>query len=371
MGVTGMSKNATNTTTNGNEIGLDGIDFVEFCSPKPELLHRLFLDFGFSRIARHREKKIDLYEQNDIHFLVNSEPNSFADGFRAMHGPSVCSMGWRVTDSQRALSVAFSRGARLYQKGDFSKGAHRSIPAIYGIGESLIYFIDDYNNPNRYQDLGFKMLSNPDLVPARGFQTIDHLTNNVEKGTMKHWADFYKNIFGFTEIRYFDIRGVKTGLTSFALRSPCGKFCIPINEADEEKSQINEYLREYSGPGIQHIALLTNDIVTTLESLRGTSVQTLDVDDDYYDTVFDRVPNVTEDRNKLKNNHILVDGDDEGYLLQIFTHNLIGPIFMEIIQRKNHFNFGEGNFQALFKTIEREQMKRGVFQTGKNPPLTR
>ena len=203
-------------------------------------------------------------------------------------------------------------------------------------------------------------LDNPTLVAPKGFLTIDHLTNNVERGTMGRWAGFYRDVFGFTEVRYFDIRGVKTGLTSYALRSPCGRFCIPINEADEARSQINEYLDEYKGPGIQHLAFLTEDILASLDALDG-AVETLDIDDDYYATVFDRVPGVIEDHAAIRRRNVLVDGDEHGYLLQIFTRNLVGPIFVEIIQRRNHLSFGEGNFGALFRSIERDQAKRGVF----------
>lgn len=343
-----------------NEIGLDGIEFIEFASPNPDALHRLFLEFGLSRTHRHAQKKMDLYIQNDIHFLVNSQPQSFASEFSKLHGPSVCSMGWRVKDAQKALTLAVKRGANVCEKTDWTTPSGKPIPAIYGIGESLIYFIEDYASPNVYENLGFQKLPNPDLVPQKGFLAIDHLTNNVYKGTMEKWSNFYKSIFGFTEVRYFDIRGVKTGLTSFALRSPCGKFCIPINEADEAKSQINEYLDEYRGPGVQHIAFLTQDILKSLDALQNTSIQTLDIDDEYYSTIYDRIPQVTENREKIRNYNVLIDGDEQGYLLQLFTKNLIGPIFIEIIQRKNHLSFGEGNFGALFRSIERDQMKRGV-----------
>jgi 4-hydroxyphenylpyruvate dioxygenase len=206
--------------------------------------------------------------------------------------------------------------------------------------------------------MGFVPHTSPDHRPAKGFLAIDHLTNNVPKGTMGAWVEFYKQVFGFTEVRYFDIRGVKTGLTSFALRSPCGSFCIPINEGTESKSQINEYLEEYRGPGIQHLAFTTSDIIATLESM-GDAVATLDIDDAYYEEVFQRVPNVTENKAKLREHHVLVDGDADGYLLQIFTKNVVGPIFIEIIQRKNHHAFGEGNFGALFRSIERDQERRG------------
>ena len=210
--------------------------------------------------------------------------------------------------------------------------------------------------------MGFSELENPDIVPNLGFEFIDHLTNNVQQGTMKKWADFYKDIFGFYEIRYFDIRGAKTGLTSYALRSPDGSFCIPINEGTESKSQINEYLDEYKGPGVQHIALHTSSMIDSISQLNKTQVETLDIDDEYYQEVFNRVPNVSEDHKKLQDLQILVDGDDEGYLLQIFTKNIIGPIFFEIIQRKNHHAFGEGNFGALFRSIERDQEKRGYLK---------
>ena len=235
-------------------------------------------------------------------------------------------------------------------------------PAIVGIGGSLVYLVDaarPVGDRRTYEELGFVSLDHPERVAPKGFLQIDHLTNNVEKGTMQTWASFYKSVFGFEEVRYFDIRGAKTGLTSYALRSPCGKFCIPINEADEKKSQINEYLDEYKGPGIQHLAFLTTDLLASLDSLRGSPVEFLDIDDDYYAGIFERVRGVKEDHARIREHNVLVDGDDEGYLLQIFTKNLVGPIFIELIQRKNHLSFGEGNFGALFRSIERDQERRG------------
>ncbi len=343
-----------------NPVGLCGIDFVEFVSPDPEALERLFLAFGFSRTMRHESKAIDLYQQGDIVFLLNRDQRSFAASFASLHGPSICSMGWRAQDPAKAVEVAVARGARRRPEGDLATRDGRPVPAIFGIGDSLIYFVDDgAYDPTKWERLGFVALEEPTRVAPKGFTRIDHLTNNVEKGTMQRWADFYKSVFGFTEVRYFDIRGVKTGLTSYALRSPDGSFCIPINEGTEKKSQINEYLEEYKGPGIQHLAFLTDDILASLRALEGTPIEMLDMDDEYYATVFDRVPNVTEDRDEIKQRNVLVDGDDEGYLLQIFTKNLIGPIFIEIIQRKNHLAFGEGNFGALFRSIERDQAKRG------------
>lgn len=339
-----------------NPVGLDGIAFVEFAAPTEEgyaSLHRLFHALGFSRTRRHRTMHVDLFEQAEIRFLVTREPGSFASGFAEEHGPSIPSMGWWVEDEGRAIAQAVERGARPYEGPRLLDA-----PAIWGIGDSLVYFVKKSDNPKWESEL--LALEEPVRVPERGFLLVDHLTNNVEKGTMKRWADFYKNVFGFTEVRYFDIRGEQTGLTSYALRSPCGRFCIPINEGSEEKSQIEEYLREYEGAGIQHLALLSTNLLASLEGLSEAGVPTLDIDDDYYDTVYERVPGVTEDRDRIKRLQVLVDGDDEGYLLQIFTKNVIGPIFFEMIQRKNHLSFGEGNFTALFRSIERDQEKRGV-----------
>ncbi|MCC6647616.1 MAG: 4-hydroxyphenylpyruvate dioxygenase [Polyangiaceae bacterium] len=349
-------------TTHPNPALLDGIDFVEFVSPDPARLHELFTAFGFSRSMRHERLAIDLYRQGDITLLVNRAPDTFAARFGALHGPSISSMGWRTRGATEALSAVRARGAVAATASDLSRDG-QPLPAIVGIGDSLIYLVDGYDAPfeQRYRRLGFVPLDRPDVAPSRGFSVIDHLTNNVHKGTMQRWASFYKEVFGFTEVRYFDIRGVKTGLTSYALRSPCGRFCIPINEADEKKSQINEYLDEYNGPGIQHLAFATDDLLASLDALRGSPIGFLDIDDDYYDEVFTRVPHVTEDHARIRAHQVLVDGDADGYLLQIFTKNLVGPIFIELIQRKNHLSFGEGNFGALFRSIERDQAKRGVF----------
>lgn len=343
-----------------NYVGLKGIEFVEYGSNDPDVLHHLFLNFGFSKLKENAARDLIYYKQNDIHFIVNKKLSGHTSNFKKLHGPSISSMAFRVESAQIAYETAIKRGAKSAVGEYFIKG--NPIPAIYGIGDSLIYFVENSNRSDFYQELGFTNDENKELVLDLGFIAIDHLTNNVEKGTMSHWADFYKNIFGFTEVRYFDIKGQKTGLISYALKSPCGTFCIPINEGTEKKSQINEYLEEYKGPGIQHLAFITGDIIKSLEGL-GTKVKTLDIDDEYYQTVFDRVPNVTEDKEKLRKLNILVDGDKEGYLLQIFTKNLIGPIFIEIIQRKNHYSFGEGNFGALFRSIEKDQEKRGYLDS--------
>lgn len=342
-----------------NPVGLQGIEFTEFASPHPEQLQELFCEFGFSKTQRHKSLAIDFFEQNDIHFLVNQTPLSFAAQFTKAHGPSICSMGWRVQDATLAIKVATERGAKICSKGDLTDDKGQPIPAIYGIGDSLIYFIESWQTPGLYTRLGFVPHEKPILKEEKGFLTIDHLTNNVYQGTMEQWSNFYKNVFGFTEVRYFDIRGAKTGLTSYALKSPCGSFCIPINEGTESKSQINEYLEEYKGPGVQHIAFLTKDILASLKKLKGSGIKTLDIDDEYYREIFNKFPQVTENRNEIRDFNVLVDGDEEGYLLQIFTKNIIGPIFVEIIQRKNHYSFGEGNFGALFRSIERDQQKRG------------
>jgi 4-hydroxyphenylpyruvate dioxygenase len=347
--------------TTQNPLGLEGIDFVEFASPDPDALHRLFLDFGFSRELRHMTRAVDVYVQNDIRFLLNREPRSFGAGFAREHGPSICAMGWRVSDAAVAAKVAEARGASMV------KGDLESVPALRGIGGSLVYLVERWNDARRWESLGFVPLDTPERVPAKGFLAIDHLTNNVEKGTMERWKAFYKDVFGFTEVRYFDIKGAKTGLTSFAMRSPCGTFCIPINEADEKKSQINEFIDEYHGPGIQHLAFLTTDILASLRGLEkdGARLEFLDIEDDYYASVFDRVPNVGEDHAEIQARNVLVDGDAEGYLLQIFTKPICGPIFIELIQRHNHLSFGEGNFGALFRSIERDQARRGVFDAAR------
>jgi 4-hydroxyphenylpyruvate dioxygenase len=346
-------------TMNSNPTGLLGIDFVELASPDPEALHRLLLAFGFSRTMKHATRDVDLYVQHDIAFLLRREAGSFATKFASTHGPSICAMGWRFKSPSEAHAAAVSRGARNAAEGDLTTRNGDSVPAIFGIGDSLIYFVEGPAKETRWADFGFVPHPFAVSVAQKGFLTVDHLTNNVHKGTMQMWASFYKDVFGFTEVRYFDIKGAKTGLTSYALRSPDGSFCIPINEGSDKKSQINEYLEEYQGPGVQHLAFLTEDILSSLRSLEGSGIETLDIDDEYYASVFDRVPNVMEDKAEIKRLQVLVDGDDEGYLLQIFTKNLIGPIFVEIIQRRNHLSFGEGNFGALFRSIERDQQKRG------------
>ncbi len=341
-------------TIHPNPLGLRGIDFTEFCGPSTSDLERLFLAFGFSRTKQHASKRIACYQQNDITFLINDEQSGFSRAFAQAHGPAISSMGWRVDDAAFAFTEALRRGARP------AEGKDLPYPAIYGIGDSLIYFIDHFGAKGSIYDTDFVAHAEPLIQPDKGFLTVDHLTNNVPPGTMEQWADFYKSVFGFFEVRYFDIKGMKTGLTSYALRSPDGSFCIPINQPKSDKDQIAEYLREYDGPGVQHLAFSTRDILASLDAMQGTPIETLDIDADYYAEVFQRVPGVREDPKRIEAHKVLVDGNEHGYLLQIFTKNIIGPIFIEIIQRENDLGFGEGNFTALFRSIERDQQRRGV-----------
>ncbi len=338
-----------------NPLGLTGI---EFASPDSSFMHNVFLEFGFSKLKSFKGKDITYYRQNGIHFLLNGEKAGFTADFVKAHGPAISSMGWRVKDATFAYNTAVERGAKPAEDCD----KDLPYPAIYGIGNSLIYFVDRYEGENTIWNTDFEDLAEPECVEEKGFLAIDHLTNNVYKGTMHQWADFYKDVFGFTEVRYFDIKGEKTALLSYALQSPCGKFCIPINEGkDDNNNQIDEYLDMYNGPGVQHLAFLTRDLVDSCDKLDPEKIDTLDIGDDYYESIFERVPFVKEDKERIKNHQILVDSQaDNTYLLQIFTKNLFGPIFIELIQREGDRGFGEGNFQALFDSIERDQEKRGV-----------
>ncbi len=342
--------------TSHNPLRLRGIEFTEFCGPSVAALEQLFLAFGFSKLRRHPVRDITYFRQNDIHFLLNAGRQGFSAAFARLHGPSICSMGWRVDDAQFAQQEAVRRGARVVESGT----TDLPYPAIYGIGDSLIYFIDHFGKRGSIFERDFVAVDCPELRADKGFLEVDHLTNNVPAGELQRWGDFYKGIFGFTEVRYFDIRGAKTGLTSYALRSPDGSFCIPINEPKSGVDQISEYLNEYHGPGVQHLAFRTDDILASLDAMAGSGIETLDIDADYYAEAFRRVPTVREDRARLTAHKVLIDGDEHGYLLQIFTRNIIGPIFIEIIQRANHQGFGEGNFGALFRSLEKDQERRGT-----------
>jgi len=342
-----------------NPMGTDGFEFVEYAAPDPALLRSLFERLGFPVTARHRSKNVTLHSQGDINFVINAEPNSFAQKFAKDHGPCVCAMAFRVKDAAAAFDRAISLGAEPYE-GDVGP-MELNIPAIVGIGGSLIYFVDRYGDHSIY-DVDFRPATPQALEPA-GLTFIDHLTHNVHRGHMDKWTGFYEKLFNFREIRYFDIEGKKTGLFSRALTSPCGKIRIPINESQDDKSQIEEYLREYRGEGIQHIALATDDIYQTVDVLRGRSVAFQDTPETYYEGIQGRVAGHRENVEELRKRRILIDGNgtnDEGVLLQIFTANVIGPIFFEIIQRKGNQGFGEGNFKALFESIELDQIRRGV-----------
>ncbi len=337
-----------------NTLGMTGLAFIEFASPKPDELDSLFSALGFSCTARHRSTELYAYTQGGVRFFVQRERGTFAERFAEQHGPSVSALGIAFVDPHKAYETAVARGARPFVATKNGAGSF-DVPAVYGIGDSVVYFVDSRAGLTR-ELVSFE---SPRVVPPLGFFAVDHLTNNVPKGALAETAEFYRRVFDFEEIRAFDIDGQKTGLYSFALRSPCGTFSIPINEDKGARGQIAEYLEEYRGAGVQHVALATRDILGTLDALGGR-VETLSIDDGYYEEAFARVPNVREPRNAIRDHQVLVDGDERGYLLQVFTKNVIGPIFFELIQRENHTSFGEGNFSALFRSIERDQERRGV-----------
>jgi len=349
-----------------NPLGTDGFEFVEYAAPDPAALGRLFEQLGFKAIAKHRSKNVLLYRQGEINFIVNAEPDSFAQAFARVHGPSICAIAFRVRDAAFAYKSAVEQGA-------WGVEAHPgpmelNIPAIKGIGDSLIYLVDRYPRNGAgvsIYDVDFVPLSGAEQHPrGAGLTYIDHLTHNVHRGRMDEWAGFYERLFNFREVRYFDIEGKLTGLKSKAMVSPCGKIRIPINESADDKSQIQEYLVAYHGEGIQHVALGTDDIYATVEEMRGRRVAFQDTPDTYYDLLATRLPKHREDTARLKRNRILLDGapaKDE-MLLQIFTTTVVGPIFFEIIQRKGNEGFGEGNFRALFESIELDQIRRGVLK---------
>jgi 4-hydroxyphenylpyruvate dioxygenase len=359
---------ATATRSLGdNPLGTDGFEFVEYAAPDPAALGRLFEQMGFTAIAKHRSKNVLLYRQGGVNFIVNAEPDSFAQGFARVHGPSICAMAFRVKDAALAYRKTVEQGAWGVE---VRPGPMElNIPAIKGIGDSLIYLVDRYpgaagSNVSIY-DIDFVPFAGVDQYPrGAGLTAIDHLTHNVHRGRMDEWAGFYERLFNFREVRYFDIEGQLTGLKSKAMTSPCGKIRIPINESSDDKSQIQEYLVAYHGEGIQHVALGTEDIYATVETLRATRVAFQQTPETYYDLLSTRLPGHKEDVARLKCNGILLDGapaKDE-MLLQIFTTTVIGPIFFEIIQRKGNEGFGEGNFRALFESIELDQIRRGVLK---------
>jgi 4-hydroxyphenylpyruvate dioxygenase len=346
-----------------NPLGTDGFEFVEFTSPEPRTLSALFEAMGFTAVARHRSKNVLHYRQGDVDFILNMEPRGQAAEFRGAHGPSINAMAFRVRDAARALRLALERGAREV------KGAigpmELNIPAIEGIGGSYLYMVDRYGAQEIY-DVDFVAI--PGAAEAErsggcGLEYIDHLTHNVQRGNMAQWAQFYERVFNFRELRYFDIEGQKTGLFSKAMTSPDGKIRIPLNESQDDRSQIEEFLHDYKGEGIQHVALGTRDIYSTVDRMRERGVRFQDTPDTYYEALDARVPGHGQDLARLRERRILLDGaptQGQGLLLQIFTQNVVGPCFFEIIERAGNEGFGEGNFKALFESLELDQMRRGV-----------
>jgi len=349
-----------NKPSYNNPCGLDGFAFLEFSGPDALCLHKIFHLQGFTEHAVHQTKPIRLFKQGDIQFIINTAPNSQAARHAQTHGAGACAMGFRVHDAKHAFDYAIAHGATAFND---AEDVNHGLPAIEAIGGSVIYFVDKHHTPFSNQ---WMITQNPTPAPVQGLLHIDHLTHNVQHGNMDTWAAFYEKIFGFKEIRFFNIQGQVTGLTSRALGSPCGKIKIPLNESKDDQSQIEEFLRDYHGEGIQHIALSTDNIYDTVHGLREAGLKFLDVPDTYYEGIHDRIPWHHEPLDKLKQARILIDGTSEpagGLLLQIFTENLFGPVFFEIIQRHGNDGFGEGNFQALFEAIERDQIKRGTVTT--------
>jgi 4-hydroxyphenylpyruvate dioxygenase len=358
-----------------NPMGTDGFEFIEYAAPDPAAMAQVFRQMGFTAIARHRHKDVTLYRQGAINFIINAEPDSFAQRFARQHGPSVCAIAFRVQDAKAAYERAIALGAWGYA-GTAAPG-ELNIPAIKGIGDSIIYFIDQWRGKNGaadgaignigFFDVDFLPLSGVEGdalgLPGNGLTYIDHLTHNVHRGRMDEWAGFYERLFNFREVRYFDIEGQVTGVKSRAMTSPCGKIRIPINEEGNEKSgQIQEYLDRYRGEGIQHIAMGSGDLLATVDRLRASGVKLLDTIDTYYELIDRRIPGHGEDVAALRQRKVLVDGKKGALLLQIFSENQLGPIFFEFIQRKGDDGFGEGNFKALFESIELDQMRRGVLE---------
>ncbi|WP_341895976.1 4-hydroxyphenylpyruvate dioxygenase [Ferrovibrio terrae] len=347
-----------------NPMGTDGFEFIEYAAPEPAKLAALFERMGFQAVAKHRSKNVTLYRQGDVNFILNAEPASFAQSFARIHGPSICAMAFRVKDAAKAYKRAVELGAWGVE--NHAGPMELNIPAIKGIGDSLIYLVDRYGARGTIYDVDFVPIEGVERNPKGvGLTYVDHLTHNVHRGRMGEWASFYERLFNFREIKYFDIEGKLTGLKSKAMTSPCGKIRIPINESSDDKSQIAEYLNAYHGEGIQHVAMGTDDIYSTVSALRSRDLPFQSTNDTYFDQVNDRLPGHGEDVARLKELQILIDGaptKGQGLLLQIFTENAIGPIFYEIIQRKGNDGFGEGNFKALFESIELDQIRRGVLK---------
>jgi 4-hydroxyphenylpyruvate dioxygenase len=357
-----------------NPMGTDGFEFIEYAAPDPAAMGQVFERMGFKAVAKHRHKNVLLYRQGTINFIVNAEPDSFAQRFARQHGPSVCAIAFRVQDAKAAYERAIALGAWGFA--DKAGPGELNIPAIKGIGDSLIYLVDRWRGKNGAQfgdignigfyDVDFEALPGLSAIEAlapegNGLTYIDHLTHNVHRGRMNEWADFYERLFNFREVKYFDIEGQVTGVKSKAMTSPCGKIRIPINEEGKEQAgQIQEYLDLYRGEGIQHIAMGSDNLYKTVDALRANGVKLLDTIDTYYELVDKRIPGHGENVEELHKRKILIDGKKDALLLQIFSENQLGPIFFEFIQRKGDDGFGNGNFKALFESIELDQMRRGV-----------
>ncbi len=343
---------------NDNPCGLDGFAFLEFSGPNKESLYQQFSEMGFQIVAKHKDQDITVFKQGNIEFILNAATHCQAENHAKTHGPGACAMGFKVHDAQAAYDYAINHGAIAFED---CTHAHHHLPAIQAIGGSVIYFIDD-----KHPIFGKHLETiNTASIFGNGLVEIDHLTHNVFRGNMDKWAQFYENIFNFQEIRFFNIKGKMTGLISRALGSPCGKIKIPLNESKDDVSQIEEFLHDYKGEGIQHMALTTSNIYETIHSLREKGVKFLDTPNTYYEMIHDRLPWNQEPIDKLQAEKILIDGEKDpahGLLLQIFTENVFGPVFFEIIQRKGNQGFGEGNFQALFEAIERDQLRRGTLK---------
>ena len=350
-----------------NPMGLMGFEFVEFASPIPDQLETLFSKMGFQLVARHRSKDVLLYRQGDINFIVNREPKSLAGYFAAEHGPSACALAFRVKDSHKAYARALELGA---QPIEIPTGPMElRLPAIKGIGGAPLYLIDRFEDGKSIYDIDFEWLPGVERHPQGvGLKVVDHLTHNVYRGRMAHWAAFYERLFNFREIRYFDIKGEYTGLTSKAMTAPDGMIRIPLNEeSGKSAGQIEEFLMKFSGEGIQHVALLTDDLVKTVDDLQMAGIPLMTAPNDiYYEMLEERIPGHGEQVGELQARGILLDGTVENgkprLLLQIFSETLLGPVFFEFIQRKGDDGFGNGNFKALFESLERDQIRRGVLK---------
>ena len=350
-----------------NPMGLMGFEFVEFASPTPNTLEPVFEKLGFTLVARHRSKGVLLYRQGGINFIVNREPRSAAAYFAAEHGPSACGLAFRVKDSHRAYERALELGAQPLEMP--TGPMELRLPAIKGIGGAPLYLIDRFEEGRSIYDIDFEFIEGVDRHPVgHGLKAVDHLTHNVYRGRMAFWGNFYERLFNFREIRYFDIQGEYTGLTSRALTAPDGKIRIPLNEESSKGSgQIEEFLMKFNGEGIQHIALLSEDLLSTIDKLALAGVPLMAAPNDvYYEMLEERLPGHGQPIPELRTRGILLDGSTADgkprLLLQIFSDTLLGPVFFEFIQRKGDDGFGEGNFKALFQSIERDQVRRGVLK---------